>query len=169
MASVTYVNADGLIRRLGRDEATVARGGTPSTSGEPSYVEVALDLTVLNTSTPTILLDTNVIPDGARPERVEVTVTEVSAGANANLHLGLIRQDRTTTYDVDGFIAAGDVWHEAAVGTRTVYEVGVAEAGALLGTVLANAGLLVAQADTAVFTAGELLIRVYFSIPKTAS
>lgn len=160
---MAWTNADGLHIKFGTEEAQAGRAGAYNVLGGRQWVEVAIDLVELSDSAQTILDDHTKIPAGYRVEEIEVLVTELTAGTNSNLDFGLIREDRTTELDYNGFLAAADAWHAATVGTVTKYNVGTTEAGALLGTVLAYPGLLVAKADTAAFTDGTLTIRVYFS------
>ena len=161
----TWTNGDGLYLKFGTNEGTAGRGGEVVNYGGTHIIEFELDLTVLATATQTILSDTVVIPNGALLEKVIITVEEVSAGANANLDLGLVDQDRTTEIDFNGLLAASDGWHAADIGTIEEFVQGSTEHGALLGTVLTNTGLVTANADTAVFTDGTLKIVIEYSIP----
>lgn len=165
----TYLNADGLFRRYGTEEAKVKWVGEVSTADGRRMTQVGILLTDLSASAQTILSDTVIFPTGARIEEVEVIVDTVTAGTNSNLDLGFIKTDRSTELDYNGLIAAGDDWHTSAVGTKTTYNVGSTEAGAVIGTTLTANGLLVAKADTAAFTAGELLVRVYWYMPPTVT
>lgn len=167
---MAWVNDDGLNVLFGTEKANVGRGGEYNVLGPRHVTEVAIDLTDLTTSAETILTPTVTIPDGAQIEEVEVVVTEVpdSASDNADLDLGFIKLDRTTELDYNGLLAAADAFHEGAVGSVTRYVVGTTEAGALMGTVLTEAGLLTAGAVTAVFTTGALTIRIYWTMPISA-
>lgn len=166
----TWTNNDGLYIRYGVDAATLARGGEIRSDGEYRTIEFELQLEdVTAVSAPLILSENVMIPDGAIPYSVTVTVVEVTAGTNSNLDLGLIKQDRSTELDFNGLIAAGDAWHEAAVGTTTEYLVGTTEAGAKLGTVLADPGLICANYDTAAFTAGVIRIIIKWYAPVITS
>ena len=49
-------------------------------------------------------------------------------------------------------------------GETNVIRKGSTGAGALIGTTLTNAGLLVADYDTAAFTAGEVVVRIRYSV-----
>ena len=160
---MAWTNGDGLRVLFGTEEALPGRAGEYNVTGPRHMVELALDLTELSDSTQTILSDTVTIPNGAMIEQIDVIVTEVSVGTNSNLDLGLIDQDRTTELDYNGFLAAADAWHTSALGTVTEYVTGTTEAGALVGTVLTNTGLIVAKADTAAFTDGTVTIRIYWS------
>jgi hypothetical protein len=166
-----WVNSDGLSINFGTAEATVAFGGHKVHYGR-HCTEFSLRLANLATVASTnemIIGDTVTIPSGALIEEIEVIVTEETAGVNANLDLGLVDQDRSTELDFNGLLAAADAFNGGTdLGTVTRYVVGTTEAGALVGTVLANTGLVTASADTADFTAGVLLIRIFWSVPLTA-
>lgn len=160
----TWTNADGLGIKFGTDEAISRTGGSPSVMGAPQFVEVDIDLTKLSTSTQLVLVDTAFVPKNSRIEKVQVSaiVGAVSGGAST-LDIGLIREDRTTELDYDGLVAALAKTAYDAVGETSEIAVGSTGAGALLGTTLANHGLLVAKAGTAVFTTGSVKVRVYFT------
>lgn len=160
----TWMNSDGLYIKLGTDEATTAKGGEYSTLGPKRIDEVKITLTDLNTSTQVILLDYAAVPKNARIEEVEVEVeTAATSGGSATLDVGLIRYDRTTELDYDGFVAAAAVATLNTAGKRLNLINGSTAAGALIGTTLANAGYFVAKAGTAVFTAGVLKVRIHYS------
>ena len=89
------------------------------------------------------------------------TVVEAVAtsGGAAALNVGLVRLDNTTPIDVDGLVAAAALTTLDTLGEKT------AGAGALVGTVLTNPGKIVADYDTAAYTAGTVLVRVKFYVP----
>lgn len=166
----TWTNNDGLYIKYGTDEATVTRGGELKAYGEYREVEFELQMEdVTAVGAPLILSDTLMIPDGAIVDSVTITVLEATVGTNSNLDIGLMKQDRTTAIDLNGLVAAGDVWHEAAVGTITEYTVGTTEAGAILGTVITDPGLVCVNYDTAAFTDGVIRIVLKWHIPLVTS
>ncbi len=166
------MNSDGLMVWFGTSEATKGTGGQFSTAmGNlhlTEFKDVAL-ATVAASTSPYILDDNVLIPNGARIEKVVVIVTTETAGANANLDLGLVDQDRSTQIDFNGLLAAADIFNAGTdVDGIYVYEplgqsAATTEAGALLGTVLTNTGLVTANYDTAAFSAGVVTIRIYWS------
>ena len=158
----TWTNNDGLYITYGQTEATATVGGQINALGRDQVIEFDIDLTTLTSTTSTILLNNVVIPDNSQITKVTVLVTEVSAGANANFDLGLIKLDRTTEIDFNGLIAAGDDWHAGAIGTETSYTAGSTEAGALMGTVITDPALIVAYYDTAAFTDGTIKVNIYY-------
>lgn len=162
----TWTNNDGLYIKYGVTAGETTRGGELKTYGDLREIEFELQLEdVPAVSAPLILGDNVFIPDNAQIDEVEITVEEVTAGTNANLDLGLVKQDRTTAIDLNGLIAAGDGWHEAAIGTKLLYQVGTTEAGAILGTIITDPGLICANYDTAAFTAGVLRIIIRWHAP----
>jgi hypothetical protein len=166
-----YVNADGLNQYFGLGEAVVTRGGEFEMTDGKHLTEVFIDLPTISASLSNeyIVADNVTIPAGALIEKVELMVTEVTAGSSSTLDLGLVDQDRTTEIDFDGFIVNGTTtWHTAAIGTIVEYVQGSTEHGALIGEVLTNTGLITASVDTAAFTDGVVRIRIYWSVPLAA-
>lgn len=164
----TWKNSDNLFVKLGTSEAASldttkgAAGELKDGIGGVRVTEVVIDLTDLNTSTPIIINDAAIFPKNARIEEVElVTTTAATSGGSATLDVGLIQNsDRTTEIDYNGFIAAAALATFNSAGERLNLTVGSTGAGALIGTTNATVGLLVAQAGTAVFTAGVVRVRV---------
>lgn len=161
-----WLNNDGLYVRFGGNEATAGVAGEFAiTDGNKHIVELRISaMTSLTDSTQTIL-DQNVwLPKNARIEYVEIiTTTAVTSGGSAVLDLGLIRNDQTTELDYDGLLADVPLADYNLAGETKRYQIGVTGAGALMGTVLANPGYLVATYDTAAFTAGAITIRIAYS------
>lgn len=163
---MAWLNNDGLYIKTGYEQAAgPTLAGEIKTYGRLREIEVKINLTSLGTGS-TILSDVTYFPKGARIEEVEVvTETAATSGGAAVLNLGLIRTDRTTAYDADGFIAALAITTHDAAGEKTVLRVGSTGAGAFIGTTLANVGLLVADYDTAAYTAGVLKVRIRYYAP----
>lgn len=161
-----WLNQDGLYIKLGSDEAAsqdalVQPAGDYNTGGNPLNVsEVVIDLKDLSTSSQLILNDVLNFPKNAFIEEVEVEVQIGAVGATATLDVGLIRTDRVTELDYDGFVAAAAVTTIDTAGKRLNLIKGSTGAGALIGTATANPGLFVAKAGTAAFTAGQVRVRV---------
>ena len=169
--SKAILNADNLLVKYGSGEALVTRGGEYDFDGE-HWTEVDVDLSVLTTSGQTILGDGVTLPNGAFIRRVQVIVTKepTDASGTANLDLGLVSQtDRSTEIDFNGLLAAADAFNSGTDLGRTVdYDLGTTEVGALVGTKLTSTGLICANAETAVFTAGQLKIRILWFVPLAA-
>ena len=156
-----WINSDGLVIRLGTTEAEVTRGGELNTLGDRVW-EFVIDLANLGSAS-AVLEDTQdiVFPSGFMFTEVEIiNETAATSGGSATLNLGLIRQDLSTTYDTDGLVAAAALSTFDAVGETSVLRVGSSGAGAFLGVPLTYAGYLVADYDTAAFTAGRIRVRV---------
>lgn len=157
-----WTNSDGLVVKFGTEQATAATVAEYSTLGRTRQIEAVIDLTSLATGS-TVLSNTVVIPNGARIERVQVHVqTAATSGGSAALNIGLIRTDGTTAYDADGLVAAMALTSLDAAGETNEVIIGHAAVGALVGTTLANDGLLVADYDTAAFTAGRIRVIVHY-------
>ena len=165
----TWTNNDGLYIRYGTDEATAGAAGhfASPDKGNVTVVEARIAaMTALTDSTQNIIDQFTVIPKNARIEYVEVfTTTAVTSGGSAVLDLGLIRLDRSTELDYDGLLADAPIADYNVAGETKRYQIGVTGVGALVGTVLANPGYLVATYDTAAFTAGAVTIRIGYSFP----
>jgi hypothetical protein len=161
---MAWLNADSLYLKRGVEKTVANKAGEYRFDGPLHCEEVVINLTAVGTNS-TILSDVTAIPAGVRIEEVEVVVTTAATGATAVLNVGLIRTDRTTVYDADGFIAALALTAIDAAGEKTVLRVGSTGAGAFIGTTLANTGLLVADWDTAAFTAGQIVVRIYYYKP----
>jgi hypothetical protein len=159
----SWFNNDGLLLKFGVDEGAATVAGEVPTAGIHRQVEVRIDLTKLSTATQLILADTTFAAKNARIEEVEVEVESgATSGGAATLDFGIVRNDRTTELDFDGFVAAAALTTIDTAGKRLTLIRGSTGAGALIGTTLANPGYFVAKAGTAVFTGGVLKARVKF-------
>lgn len=162
-----WQNSDGLTVKLGAVEGQAGRSGEYRTLTATRVVEVAINLADVTSTTQTILDYNAGLDKGALIEKVEVETVVAVTGTNATLNLGLVRTDTTTVYDADGLGTAAALTQTAmaAVGTVLTYIKGTSNAGALVGTILANNGILVADYDTAAFTAGRINVRITYSFP----
>ena len=160
----TWLNDDGLYIRYGTDEGVSTTAGTYPTMVSGMHVTelVIADMTTLST-TDAIQANTTIIPSGAFIQKVEILVDTAVTGANAILDIGLIRLDRTTELDYNGFVASAPVADFATAGNVVTYTQGSDEHGALIGTELAYAGLITAsEADSNAFTAGAIRVKIYW-------
>lgn len=156
---------DGLTKFYGTSRTTPTTAGEYRHDGPLHMIEVKIDLTALATGA-AVLANTTELPAGMRIEEIEIVAdTAATSSGSAVLNIGLIRQDRTTELDYDGFVAALAKTAYDAAGEKTVIRVGSTGAGALLGTTLAYAGLLTADYDTAAFTAGTIYVRIRYYKP----
>lgn len=160
-----WTNSDGLRVVTGVDEATQAKAGEYKLCGNMHMVEAEFLATSLGTSA--AVLDYNtVFPNGARIEKVEVVAeTACTSAGSAVLNVGFQRTDGSTELDYDGLVAALALTSIDADGDVVELIQGSTGHGALVGTTLAYDGVLTADYDTAAFTAGKLLVRVYFYMP----
>jgi hypothetical protein len=166
--ATNWFNSDGLLVKFGTNEATPGVAGEYGflTDGNVHVLEVRLLTleTLVDTASASAIVDENAwLPKNARIEWIDVLNVEAAA-TGATLDLGLIRFDRVTELDYDGLLAAAPIADWNALGETKHYMVGVTGAGALMGTVLANPGYIVATYNTA-FTAGALEIRIGYSFP----
>lgn len=165
---MAWYNSDGLYVKFGTELGDPASAGEYKTDGPLRFIEVEIPaLTAIGAiATPTILDDVTVVPAGAFIEKVEVVVDTAadSAADNATLSVGLIRTDRTTELDYDGFVTAGAQATIDAIGDVVEYIQGGTAHGALIGTALGFNGLLVAGYGTAAYTAGAIRVRVFYRV-----
>lgn len=158
----SWTNSDGLYIRYGTTEATVTTAGEYPTMPAGMHVtELRIPaLTALGTAA-AIQANSTILPQGATiAEVVVIAETAATSGGSAVLNVGLVRLDRSTELDYDGLVAALALTAIDATGETTRLTKGSTGAGALVGTELANAGILTADYDTAAFTAGEVVVRV---------
>lgn len=170
------INADGLLVKYGTEGGQTSRGGEINVEGADHITEFAIKGTdiptlgnvVASTSTNTTLplMHGIELPLGARIQKVEIQVeTAFTSGGSATLDIGLVRADRSTELDYNGIVAAQTVASLSA-GAFITLTTGSGTAGALMGTVLANKGVLTVNYNTAAFTAGKAVVRVYWNFPN---
>lgn len=160
----TWYNSDGLYIKYGLTEGATSKGGQILDNGFP-YRIVELNLSYSDfTSGSNIVHDTVVIPKYARVDKVEiVTTTAFDSAADAFVaNVGLIRTDRTTTYDADGLVAVLPQASMDPAGDWATVDVNHTYKGALIGTTLAYNGLVVVDYDTAAPTVGACKMRIYY-------
>lgn len=169
----TWLNNDGLYIKFGnkRGDAGIAGSFAAPANGAQTVVEFDITLSSL-TSSAAVIDDNVVLPQNARIEKVELLPIEAadSASDTAALNIGLIRTDRSTSYDDDGLVDAAaqtEIDTVVEVATYTVGDAG--SAGALVGTVLAHNGLVTADYDTEAFTQGKVKVKIYFTVAANRS
>lgn len=176
----TWMNSDGLFVRLGADEGDISKGGQVLTDGDIHIVEFDVDYTDLLSATPAILGSAAagndgsfgvVLPEGARIKAVETLVltafTSSGTVGSATFVMGLKKDsDRSTELDHDGLTAAGVVGSTLdAAGERNYITIGSTGVGALIGTTLAESGVIVVSNSahgSHPYTAGKVRVRVEF-------
>lgn len=164
----TWKNADNLYIKYGTAEGTPGHAGEYEYDGPTRMVELTLDLTTVGSAS-AIVEDNVYWPVGARLEKVDVVTITAAVGSGAVLNFGIARNsDRSTAIDADGFIAAIPTTSMDTAGETTSLTAGSTYAGALIGTTNPTyVGILVADYDTAAFTAGLVAIRLFWSVPTT--
>lgn len=177
-----WVNNDGLQVRFDRDKAAKVVGGAVSKS-DKHLIEFVVDYAQVLTATPTILTPESgaygvVVPKGLRVEAVEVIAESAftSSGTigTSTFVLGLKKMsDRSTELDHDGLLAAGFVGSRIdAAGERTYVEIGTTGVGALVGTTIAENGVIVvsnSQHASHPYTAGRARVRIVGYYPNATS
>lgn len=165
-----WVNSDGLRVRLGNTEAEVTRGGELPPANEMRKWEFNITLATLGSASALVADTTGILfPAGLFVNKVTIINETLATGTNAVMNLGLVRQDTTTTYDVDAFTAAIPLASMDAVGETVELVLGSTYAGSAIGTVLTYTGYLVADYDTAAFTAGEIRVIIEGYVKRPAA
>lgn len=185
---MAWQNTDGLYVKFGKEEAALSRGGEISNSSKHE-LQFVVDWTDLLSATYSLLGSVSTltgsgaslgvsVPEGARIEAIETVVltafTSSGTIGSSTLGMGLKKlSDRSTELDHDGFTTASFVGGVLdAVGERTYVVPGVTGAGALIGTTISENGLI-CVANTAhashPYTAGKLLVRLFYTLPVVSS
>ena len=162
---MSYLNKDKLLIKFGTENAVPNQAGEYSFDGPRHCIEINIpDMTkIVSTNGGSFLSDQVFFPKNARIESIEVISETACTGTGAVLNIGLISSaDRTTEIDFNGIVAAIPVTSLATAGQYTHLHEGDTYAGALLGTTNSTVGYLVADYDTAAFTAGAVKMRLYY-------
>lgn len=159
-----WMDPDGLYRQYGTTKAVPTTTGDYLSYGETRQIETTIDLTTLTPfGTNIILANTTILPVGVFVESVEVDVEVAAAGATATLNVGLIGLDRTTVSSATAFVNAMAM-ATLTQGSRFVLTTGSTGVGTQVGTVagILVPGYLIAQAGTALFSAGKVKVRLNY-------
>lgn len=166
----SWTNPDGLTIYYGTSERTAAKGGEYEQDGLFRITDHEINLTDITATS--ILVDRFIFPRKMVVGRVDVIAdTAATSGGSAVLNIGFVKaSDGTTAIDTDGLVAAIPLASLNAEGKTTSMTQGSTSAGALVGQVVSNSftSQLVADYDTAAFTAGRLRVRIYW-YRKTAT
>lgn len=161
MSAGSWYNTDGLFLEYGTTKAANDKAGWYPTKGGLREIETVFDLTsAISTAGGFIISDWTKVPTGMRIQEIEVQVQTACSGSGALLNLGLIQEDRSTEIDNDGLLIQLPMTSVSTQGQTLVIRQGSSFAGALVGSSVANVGQLVADWDTAAFTAGTLRIKI---------
>lgn len=165
-----WMDPDGLYRQYGAEKAVPNAGGEYRNVGQLREVEFKINLPAL-TQAETVVSDTTFLPSGVQIQEVEVITTNVAATGTA-IDVGMIRTDRTTQVDYDGFLAAFATATMDAIGERTIFTksstvpASATGTGALIGTVLANPGYVTcSRTDGTAFTTGDIVVKIRYYRP----
>lgn len=170
---------DGMHKKFGSDEATLATGGNFQTDGPEHVIELKVKGTDVTSTAGTIPgrsvgMTGLAIPAGVMLSKVELFAERAvtSAGGTATLDVGLKKQD-DTELDYNGLVAALDVDSATdgtglgTIGNRVFLTQGTTGNGALLGTVTTAAGYLCLNYGTEALTGGVIVIRVHYYKPHS--
>lgn len=169
-----YITNDGLLHKLGQDEAGVGKGGHYRKEGPGAMIEFELDLSALNDDATTVVNGTaqgivdkhTMIPQGVLIEKVELITTEAATSAgSARLDVGVVDKDFVGNDDDDALIAAELYDSLATIGNIVTYTQGSTRHGDLVGTITTKPLYVTASYDTAVFGPGEVKLRIHYSHP----
>ena len=156
----TWTN-NGMTRKYGPDRTIPQTAGEYRTVAELREIEVKIDLTKL-TQTETVQSDTVFFPKGMKIEQIDIFV-DTAAATGIAIDLGLVKSDRTTEIDYDGFLAAMPTATLAA-GAKVTLVKGGTNVGALVGGTTTSVGYITCSATTATaFTAGSIRVRIRYS------
>jgi hypothetical protein len=173
---MSWFNQDGLFLKMGREEGAVGVGGMVKSYEGKFMITADVVFSDALSATYNIVDGSNVetgaygvlVPKGFRVEEVEiVTQTAFTSSGTiglASFSLGLKTKDRVTALDHAGFTTAAFLGTNIdQLGEKVVVRVGSTGAGALVGTTLAQDGVLVVANTlhaTHPFTAGRAIIRI---------
>lgn len=163
----SWRNSDGLIVYFGPKEGTSGQGGEYVTEGARRNIEVIVDMTTLTTTAQ--YLDQHFeVPKGAFIEYVETeTLVAATSSGSGTFSVGLKQSDQSTNISDTALVNASTTSAITAAGTRQILNIGVTGVGASVGTALAANGLITSKVS-AVYQAGRVLVRVYYSfLPLT--
>lgn len=156
----TWLN-NGLLRKFGPDRTIPQAGGEYRTVAELREIEVKIDLTKL-TEAETVVSDTIFFPKGMKIEQIDIFV-DTAAATGVAIDLGLVKTDRTTEIDYNGFLAALATATMAA-GAKVTLAAGGTSAGALVGGTTSSVGYITCSRTTSTaFTTGSIRVRIRYS------
>lgn len=183
---MAWTNSDGLYVKFGPEEAAVARGAQSADHNGMYQTVFTVDYRDLLSASTAILGSVAsydavgsqgvMLPKGMVVHSVEVLTetapTSSGTVASANIVLGLIREDRSTELDYDGLSTTSFVIGTVleSEGERVTLIPGATGAGALLGKVLANDGIVTVSNSTHAshpYTAGKWRVTVRGYYPGT--
>lgn len=159
-----WTNSDGLMVRLGLSEVDLARAGSPAQSG--IYKTIVADIVGTKMTSASALIEGVpgvILPAGAIVQSAKFITEVIFTGSSSTLNIGLAKAVDNSTYDADGIDATIALTAIDAVGETVTCD------GALVGVALAYNSVLVADYDTAAFTAGRGKLVIELLIPDASS
>lgn len=178
-----WVNGDGLVVKFGSSEGDPLKGGTIKSFDNVYRTSFVVDYTDALSATYSVLGSASAttdgalgvtVPKGARIKAIEVVTqtafTSSGTIASSTFSVGLKKySDLSTELDHDGFLTASFVGSSIdAVGERSYVTIGSTGVGALVGTTLAETGVI-CVANTAhgthPYTAGKAIVTVEWFYP----
>lgn len=162
---MAWTNNDGLHLKFGTERAVPGKGGHYKTYGALREIELRIDLTAL-TEVEVVQSDSIFYGTGTRVQEIEVE-THTAATLGTAIDLGLVRMDRTTELDFNGFLATFPLASMDAAGEKSLVILGGTGAGAYLGaTSIAFPGYITCSRTTATaFGAGVIYVRIRYYVP----
>lgn len=161
----TWTNADSLLLKYGLAKTETASLGHYRHDGPLNVIEVSLDYAQMPAvaSNSVVIDPTVVLPTGSIVERVEmITATAFdSAGDAMTLNIGWVDLDGTSNADVDAFVVAATQTELNDGGTNIAGWVGAE----VLGSPTTTAKYITWEVDVAAATAGDGVVRIYYSKP----
>ena len=156
---ILYTNSDGLQQHYGTRAVSQGAGEKTGTAFTKT-ITLDFDGVGLVDTTPIIDRSQARLPKGAYIKSVTLLVENAfTSGGAATLDVGTFKASDGTVLDIDGFIAAS-----AVAGLTAGAD--IADAGAQVGTIIAEDTYIVPTYNTAVFTAGKgrLVVEYQMSI-----
>lgn len=159
----TWLDPDGLYRKYGTTKTVATTAGEYKTFGALREIEVRIDLTTL-TSSAVIQNDVTFFPKNVFIEEIAIDVqTAATSSGTGTLDIGLVKMDRSTEIDFNGFIAAETTANLNHAGKKLTYNYGTSQAGALVGaTSGADVGYITANYNTGAFQTGVIFVRIRY-------
>ncbi len=162
---MTWINNDGLEVKFGTDEAAKRNLGEYNQLGPVHITELMVKVSELPAlATTTIISEAHKLPSGAKIEYVEFvspSTTFASALTTATLDIGIIDLDGTSNADDTALVAAATEAELSAGGKNIAGWVGTA-----IGFSLARPSLITWTVNVEVFTGGEGVLRIGWSVDK---
>ena len=161
---MSWYNNDGLLVKIGTEEATAGKAGSYEWDGPQSMVELVINPLTGLTASAVIQSDVVALPAGAVIQEVHV-IADVAAtsGGAATLNVGLIKSDRSTNVSDTAVVNAMAITAIDAAGETNKLLVGSTGAGTSMGASVGTLPvLLTAKYGTAAFTAGKVTVRIFY-------